>query len=261
MAKRPDFSILDDSRLHQFVFFPRPDWTPVPPGASDHYVPVNPDVSVSCRFFPVNRDTKNILYFHGNGEVACDYDWIAPFYNEIGINLFVADFRGYGISGGQPTFANTIADAHRIFHYFNDMLARSGYTGPVYVMGRSLGSQSAIELAASYGDSIKGLILESGFLQNQRLIQSLGLPLEIENLARFEADCIEQVGSIKLPVLIIHGELDDLIPHIESETIYDHIGSRDKKLVTIHGAGHNDIMVVGMDRYFKSIKDFIFLGG
>ena len=261
MAKRPDFSVLDDAQLHQFVFFPRPDWTPVPQGASDHYVPVDGDVSVFGRFYLVKRETKNILYFHGNGEVACDYDWIAPLYNEIGINLFVADFRGYGISGGHPTFANTITDAHRIFEYFSNMRSKNNYTGAVYIMGRSLGSQSAIELAASYGSRIKGLILESGFLQNRRLIQSLGLPLEISNLDRFEAECIEQVRSITSPALIIHGELDDLIPHIESETIYDHIGSRDKKLVTIHGAGHNDIMVMGMDRYFKTIKDFIFLGG
>ncbi len=261
MANRPDYSILDDPRLLQFIFFPRADWTTLPDGASDHYIPVEYDVSIFCRFYPVSRNARNVIFFHGNGEVACDYDWIAPVYNDIGVNLFVADYRGYGTSGGRPTFANTASDAHIIFRHFDQMLQRGEYTGPVYVMGRSLGSQSAMELAANHNTRIKGLILESGFLQNNRLLQSLGLSMEIPNLAAFENQSLEQVGSITMPVLIIHGEEDILIPHIEAETIYDYIGSRNKKLITIHGAGHNDLMIVGMDRYFGAIKDFLFLGG
>ncbi len=261
MANRLDYSLLDDPRLLQFVFFPRPDWAPPPAGAGDHYVPVEQDVSVFCRFYPVSQTARTILYFHGNGEVVCDHDWLAPLYNEIGVNLFVADYRGYGPSGGQPTFSNTAADAHRIFRYFETMLQSGDYSGPVYVMGRSLGSQSAMELAANYPARIKGLILESGFLQNGRLLGYLGLPIELPYLAEFERASIEHIGRITMPVLIIHGERDALIPHIEAETIFDYIGSRDKKLVTIEGAGHNDIMLIGMERYFESIREFIFLGG
>ncbi|MFO8102184.1 MAG: alpha/beta hydrolase [Dehalococcoidia bacterium] len=261
MANRLDYSILDDPRLLQFVFSPRPDWTHPPAVASDHYVPVEPDISVFCRFYSRGKSAKTILYFHGNGEVVCDYDGIAPFYNEIGLNLFVADYRGYGPSGGRPTFAGVASDAHRIFQYFENMLQSEGYTAPLYVMGRSLGSQSAMELAASYPGRIKGLILESGFLQNSRLLRNLGVSISIPNLEEFEQDSIEFIKGITMPVLIIHGERDILIPHIEAQTIFDHIGSREKKLVTIDGAGHNDILICGIDRYFNEIRDFIFLGG
>jgi len=82
----------------------------------------------------------------------------------------VADYRGYGRSGGQPTFSNTAADARVILRYFLDTLELNGYTGPIFVMGRSLGSLSAVELASNYPEEMKGLILESGFADLGRLM-------------------------------------------------------------------------------------------
>ena len=255
--ERLDYSVLDNPLLLQSIFFPRSDWSPAPEGASDHYVTVEEDVSVFCRFYPVSIKGPSFLYFHGNGEVVCDHDWISHLYNAIGVNLFVVDYRGYGPSGGSPTFSNTATDAHIVFDHVAKMLGAEGYTGSLYVMGRSLGSQSAMELAAHHPDEFKGLILESGFLQSGRLLGSLGLPIEIPNLAEFEASSLEQVGGITMPTLIIHGEQDTLIPHIEADTIYEHIGTSEKELLTIKGGGHNDILLVGMDQYFNAIKDFI----
>ena len=95
---------------------------------------------------------------YGNGDVVSDYDGIAPIYNQQGINLFVTDYRGYGSSGGVPTFTSMITDAHRIFEAFLGILHNEHYTSDVFAMGRSLGSMSAIELAYSYQEQVKGLI-------------------------------------------------------------------------------------------------------
>ncbi len=261
MADQLDYSILDDPSLIQFVFFPRKDWTPSPAGAVDHFVPVGKDISISCRFYSIGQYSPSILYFHGNGEVASDYDWIAPLYNQIGINLFLADFRGYGRSGGTPSFSSVASDAHSILDYFEETLISGGYTSNKYVMGRSLGSQSAIELAANYPERINGLILESGFTQNRRLLGQIGLPLVIPGMEDFEKRSLELLSTITMPALLIHGEIDTLISPAESEVIYNHIGADRKRLVIIPDAGHNDIMPVGMDVYFDSIKRFIFDGG
>ena len=257
MASQLDYSLLDDPQLLQYVFYPRTDWTPPPDGASDHPVPVEEGIDVFCRFYPVNQSGPSILYFHGNGEVACDYDWFASLYHEIGANLFVADYRGYGRSGGQPTFTNTAADAHLVFKYLEKILRSGGYNGPVFIMGRSLGSQSAIELAANYPESLGGLILESAFVQNARLLEYLGLPISIPNIEEFERTSLERIKSITIPVLLIHGELDVLIPHIEAETIYNNIGSKKKRLLTIRGGDHNNLMLVGLDQYFQTLQEFI----
>ncbi|NQT72229.1 MAG: alpha/beta hydrolase [Chloroflexi bacterium] len=257
MADQLDYSVLDDPQLLQIIFHPDSDWSPPPEGATDHSIPVESDVFIAGRFHPINQTTPSILYFHGNGEVVSDYDWVSRFYNEIGANLFVAEYRGYGKSNGIPTSSNTVADAHIIFKYFQDMLNSNGYTGAIFIMGRSLGSQSALELATSYPSEIKGLILESGFIQNVRLLKYVGIPLPIPNLESFEKAAIKRISEITMPVLIIHGDLDTTIPHTEAENIYSNIGSSEKKLLTIRGSDHNSLMLVGLQEYFDAIKKFI----
>jgi pimeloyl-ACP methyl ester carboxylesterase len=69
------------------------------------------------------------LRLYGNGETATDYDGIAPRYNRIGANFFVIDYRGYGGSGGFPTFSAMIADAHGVLAALKALLADQGFTG------------------------------------------------------------------------------------------------------------------------------------
>ena len=100
-----DYSALDRPEISMNSFYPRRNWTPTPAGAQDFAVPVAEDITLSCRFFPVAQGQPTILFFYGNGETAADYDNIAPIYNQVGVNFFVADYRGYGNSGGLPTFS------------------------------------------------------------------------------------------------------------------------------------------------------------
>ena len=256
MSHQPDYSILDRPELLQFVFYPRRDWSPPPPGASDYLVPVEPGVSISCRFYPASTGSPCILYFHGNGEVACDHDWIAPVYNREGIGLFVADYRGYGLSEGTPSFSSMTADAHSIFNFFVETVRPSGNRQPLFLMGRSLGSHSAVELALHYSRHVRGLIVESGSPNVARLARLFGL--SSKRLGDLEEAISAQIRSITLPALIIHGERDSLIPASEATTLHEEIGSREKRLVIIPGADHNDILLVGMEQYFSAIKDFVF---
>ena len=119
-----DYSILDRPEVLMYLFHPRPELGAgaSPESATDISIPVETDVAVGARFHMVRRESPNILFFHGNGEVAADYDCVAPFYTDIGINLFVADYRGYGRSGGSPSFSAMIDDARTIYAYFLNFL-------------------------------------------------------------------------------------------------------------------------------------------
>ncbi len=258
MSHQIDYSPLDQPHILGFVFYPRPDWTPPPPSATDHSVPVADGISISCRFYPTGESAPNLLFFHGNGEVVYDYDGIAPLYNREGINLFVADYRGYGQSGGAPSFSHTVADAHVILNYFHDTMRASACSGPLFVMGRSLGSLPAVELAANHAQVLRGLIVESGFASTGRLISYLMPTFQSVHLEEFEKANLEKIHSITMPVLLIHGERDEIIPHEQAEIFYQNVGSKDKRLLTIPGAGHNDIMLIGMREYFSAIREFVF---
>ena len=255
MSHQPDYSILDRPEILQVVFYPRQDWTPPPAGARDYMVDVEPGTRVSCRYYPAPAGAPCILYFHGNGEVACEHDSIAPLYNRLGIGLFVADFRGYGRSNGTPSFASMAADAHTIFKFFLETARSSDSSARLFVMGRSLGSHSALELASQEPDQISGLIVESGASGVARMASRFGLsPERVDKLA----DALSaRIRSIELPALIIHGERDSLIPVSAGIELHQEIGSEDKRLVIIPGAEHNDIMMVGTEQYFSAIEDFV----
>jgi fermentation-respiration switch protein FrsA (DUF1100 family) len=255
-----DYSIADRPEVLQFMFYPRNDWEPPPQGAKDYAIPVGDGVTVSSRFYLCGKDAPSILYFHGNGEVVGDSNWTAPLYIKEGINLFAADYRGYGSSTGSPTFSNMIKDAHAVFDFFQKHLDGEGCSNRHYVMGRSLGSHSAVEIAARYQDRIEGLILESGFANLSRLLGRLSQFEDPSRLKQIEDAHLAKIQAITLPVLIIHGDWDDLVPPVQAKHFYKTVGARDKRLVTIAGAGHNDILLVGMEPYFRAIREFVFEG-
>jgi alpha-beta hydrolase superfamily lysophospholipase len=256
LSHQADYSVLDLPEILQFIFYPRRDWAPPPPGASDFLVPVDEGVSISCRFYPAEAASPCILYFHGNGEVACEHDWIAQLYNREGISLFVADYRGYGRSDGQPTFAAVTADAHPICSFFLEKVHSSSADVPLFLMGRSLGSHCAVELAFHYPERFRGLIVESGSSNMARLLELFGLASE--RLSSLGEAVSARVRSITLPALIIHGEWDSLIPLDEAIKLHTDIGSESKRLVVVPGADHNSVLAVGMEQYFSAIKEFVF---
>lgn len=253
-----DFAQIDNSPLLRFLFYPRGDFTPCPKGAFDFFVEVEKNVSIHCRFYQKTLDWPAILYFHGNGEVISDHDEIAPWYYRIKANLIVADYRGYGKSTGYPNFSNLIKDAHQIFQAINGKLEQQNTVAGLWIMGRSMGSISALELAAHYPEKIKGMIIESGFASVSRLIRHLGLPAKGLDLDPIEKERIELIRRIKTPALIIHGEYDNLIPLREAQDLFALLGSPSKELVIIPNADHNNILFTNLDLYFNSIRHFIY---
>jgi len=115
----------------------------------------------------------------------------------------------------------------------------------------------AIELAASYQPQIEGLIIESGFASVLRLLKYLGFPAGLLDTDDIAFPNLARIQSIALPTLIIHGECDSLIPLTEAKDLYEYSAAIRKRLVIIEGAGHNDIMLVGMERYFTAIEKFV----
>ena len=249
-----DYAALDDPHISMNSFYPRQGWTPPPDGVQDYTINVGDDIGLSCRFFPSGTSSPTILFFYGNGETAIDYNSIAPLYNQIGVNFFVADYRGYGKSGGTPSFTTMLSDANTVLESMRIVLGASGFSGPVYVMGRSMGRHAAFELAAQESPKVKGVIIESGRPSLGQFTGGLGP----QQASEFEEAYKAKASSIAIPVLVIHGELDTLAPLEHAEEMFQTFVSTNKKMLKIKGAGHNDLLFKGIDEYFTAIREFIF---
>lgn len=124
-------------------------------------------------------------------------------------------------------------------------------------MGRSLGSVSAIELASRYEKELQGLIIESGFGSTLKLMTRLGFPSELLGIKDPGFPNLSKIGGVHLPTLIIHAEHDSLIPLEQAKELYAHAAAAQKRLVVIPEADHNDLMMCGMQEYFRAIEEFI----
>ncbi len=255
-----DYGILDRPEILHFLFYPRRDESPAPTGGNVHdlQIPVEEGVSIGARFHEATAAAPTILFFHGNGEIVADYDDLGPLYAHTGINFLPVDYRGYGRSTGTPTVTAMMRDCHTIFASVRDWLAEGGYTGPLIVMGRSLGSASALEIAAHYQDRIAGLIIESGFAYLMPLLRLIGVsPLRMGITEEDGCRNIEKIKTVTRPTLIIHAQSDQIIPLSDGEALYGAAAADDRRILIIPGADHNTIFIRGFTEYMAAIGDFL----
>jgi fermentation-respiration switch protein FrsA (DUF1100 family) len=252
-----DYSEFDRPEILMTLFHPRPEW-PVSEARreiKEILFPVEEDVVVGGRFHLAGKLRPNILFFHGNGEIVADYDDIGNLYVRGGMNFLPVDYRGYGRSTGIPTITNMMRDAHVIFDHVLSWLSENGYEGGLIAMGRSLGSASALELSAHYGNQIDGLAIESGFAYAGPLLQLLGVSMEALGLREEQGfSNLDKIRRFAKPTLIIHGEQDHVIPFSEGQALYEASPASGKKILMIPGANHNDIFLRGMGEYMAAVK-------
>lgn len=251
---------LDNPLVLSTLFYPRP----ATPGRSEHpdahdgTIPVADEVALGYRLYVHTPDAPVILYFHGNGEVAADYDLFAPMYHVAGASLLVVDYRGYGWSGGRPTVSALLGDVAPVVDGLPAVLHQHGVTNEALIVkGRSLGSACAIQAAHQAPERFKGLILESGFARATRLLARLGLPSRLTDALPDPVGNDRKLGEIDLPLLVIHGENDTLIPVDNGQALYDASPAAHKRLLRIPRVGHNDLLFVALDAYFDAVGAFI----
>jgi len=248
-----DVTALDRPEISRRLFHPRTDPAPDRPD-TDAYAPAPDGTRLYVRLHLADPGLPTLLLFHGNGEVASDYDALAPLVLRAGLNLAVGEFRGYGKSAGVPKASTLAGDGAAVLSFVKEKLAATGYSPRLVVMGRSLGSACALSLAAARPDAFDALVIESGFASTLPLLAVLGVDARTFGLT--EADGfgnLEEAGRFAKPTLFIHGGEDDLIPPTEARLLFAASPAPDKQLVIIAGAGHNDLFAVGADEYLAAL--------
>ncbi len=249
--------LLDNPLILSALFYPRAEMpnTSRLPHVSDGTIPVTDGIVLGYRFYAYPPDAPVVLYFHGNGEVASDYDDFAPEFQRAGAALLVVDYRGYGWSTGKPLISTLLSDAEAVLAAVPTII---GSERTLFIMGRSLGSAPATHLAYSHPEAFKGLIIESGFAHAPSVFGRItGLPQALLSKVPDVFGNGEKMRTVNVPLLVIHGERDTLIPVENGQTLYDASPTVDKTILRIPRAGHNDLLFYGIDAYFAAIKTFI----
>jgi pimeloyl-ACP methyl ester carboxylesterase len=255
-----DYSRYDQPEITNSLFYPRSEEQPSLTGKNiiELSIPVDDGIHIGGKIFIAGAAAPSILFFHGNGEIVIDYDDLGPMYVNIGINFIPVDFRGYGRSDGHPSVSSMMKDCHTIFEFVRKWLADSGYHKTFIVMGRSLGSASALELAARYEDRIDAIIIDSGFAFTLPLLRIIGINPDRLGLREDDGPGnIDKIKKFRKPTLIIHAERDHIIPYSDGKKLFDSSPAAHKRMLTIPIANHNTIFMYGLQEYLGAIKELV----
>jgi hypothetical protein len=227
-------------------------------GAKDLYIPVQGGAQLMARAHLASEQAVNILFFHGNGEIVSDFDQLAQVYIQLDISFIPVDYRGYGKSSGSPSLTSMLQDAHLAMDFVRSWLKEQGRRGPLLVMGRSLGSAPALELAVKRQQELSGLIIESGFAYTMPLLRLLGIDLQALGLDEpLGLGNLDKMAQVRLPCLVMHAELDQIIPISEARALYQACPAAKKAFQEIPGANHNDIFLRDLKGYMAAIRELV----
>lgn len=195
-----------------------------------------------------------VLFLHGNAGNIRERAPIASGYLERGVSVFMPDYRGYGRSEGRPSEEGVQLDARAAADWLR---TRLGPGTPMVVHGRSLGGAIGSRLAADRSD-VAGVILESTFtsLEEMARVAYPFLPGFALRRLRGHFDTRAAVARLEVPLLLVHGTADRLIPVALGRDL--HGGAPPgAEWYEIPGAGHNDGFWVGGEAYFDRVAGFV----
>ncbi len=247
---------MNKENLTKSIFYPRKSTQPI--DDKDHLVETADNNKVGIRFFIKDKDAPTLLYYHANAELTSEYDVFSEYYHHYGINLIVAGYRGYGHSTGEPDKNNLHNDSVVIFDYVRDYLNDNSFSSKFVVMGRSLGSAAAAEVINKRMEDLEGCIIESGFATETPLLSLMNInPTDIDFKLEDGFENLKKFKEYRKPLLVIHSELDEIIPLSQADMIMIECPSENKRMFRVEGAGHNNIISIAREHYFANIRDFI----
>ena len=242
-----------------FIYFPDKTVSTSPEGLGLDYEEVFFDTEDGYRlhgwYVPGELDVT-LLWFHGNaGNIAGRLANLKLIHNELQVNVFLFDYRGYGRSQGGPSEKGLYQDAEAALTYLRSR--DNGAQARIIYFGRSLGAAVAVELATRHRPY--GLILESAFPSILHLAGH-NYPIVpkwlVKVFVRARYDSLTRISRVDTPMLMLHGDNDDIVPVEAGRTLFN-VANEPKSFYVIPGAGHNDIPTAGGPDYFNRLRNFV----
>ena len=213
-------------------------------------------------FYVFRTDTLDVgltvLYCHGNKRNIKEYWNRVELFYQMGLRCLIFDYRGFGMSEGEPTASGLYADGRAALRFVQDSLNVD--SAQLVLYGFSLGNVISIDLAAGSVNPYR-LIAEAPFASAEALLDN-STPLDIPGSFVIDDNLnnAERVRSIRAPLLLLHGDADDFIPWSSNGRIVYENAPQPKELELVRGANHTDIpWIMGAEYYQNRILRFLSL--
>ena len=202
-------------------------------------------------WFITGRSSQVLLFFHGNaGNISHRLDSIVQF-QDLGLSVFIVDYRGYGQSEGRTTEEGIYRDADAAWRYLIE--SRGVAANDIVIFGRSLGASVASRLAIQHQPL--ALILESSFTSVPDIAKDLYPWLPVRWLSRLSHATRDYVQDVRCPVLVVHSRDDEIIPFHHGEAIFAS-ANEPRTLLAIRGT-HNDGFLRDERNYIEGLRAFL----
>lgn len=208
-------------------------------------------ISLHGWLVPADSSTLTVLYFHGNaGNISGRLETI-QLLHQLGLNVFIFDYRGYGKSEGTPTEEGTYKDAAAAWRYLVD--ERKVAESNIIVMGRSLGGAVAAWLAARHDPA--AAIIESTFTSAADLGADIYPWLPVRWMLKYEYRTLEYIKEIDAPVFMAHSRDDRVVPFQHGRTLFEE-ANEPKTFVGLRGSHASAFLETG-EKYREELKQFL----
>lgn len=237
------------------IFYPtkRIDFTPDVIGLKyeDLYFRTNGGVRLNGWWIPARNPRATLLFCHGNaGNIGDRMEFIGLF-NEMNLDLFIFDYRGFGKSAGRPNESGTYLDAVSAYNY-----VRSNKDVPedkIILFGKSIGGNVAIDLATKVNAAL--LISDSAFTSTVAMGRQVYPFLPVKLIITQRYDALSKIGKIDLPKLIIHSKEDEIVPFHHGEELYA-AADVPKEFFVTEGS-HNEAIFTHRTKYKEGLESFL----
>jgi fermentation-respiration switch protein FrsA (DUF1100 family) len=241
----------------KYIFFPERELWVWPEDYDLKYEEVwfNATDGVSLYGWWIRNGKYVLLFAHGNGgNISHRVDIAAKFCSN-GLSVFLFDYRGYGKSEGNPSEQGTYKDAEAALKYLHTKLGIP--FSRIVPVGESLGGAIVIELCTHY--DFPAAVLISPAISLARVMSHLYPEHKFDDKFAGIYDSTEKISKVRSPIMIIHGDADELVPFGHGKELFRRAKPSTKVFYRARGAGHNDVYEVGGERLFRSIGKFVSL--
>lgn len=228
------------------VFFPSPGVDPPPPGVREVWLHTSDGEKLHAWHAAQHPNAPTLLWSHGNAGNLSNRADIFRALTERGLNVLLYDYRGYGGSSGRPVEDGVYEDARTAYAY---LMAQGVTPENLVIFGESLGGAVSLSLATERPCAGVALLSTFSSLQDAGRFHYGALAWAVGDAF----DSVSRVGRLRAPLLMLHGDHDEVIPFELGERLFAH-AVEPKRFERLAGGTHNDVL--GWPRVLDAVAEF-----